>query len=324
MNKKNILITLLIIILALFLYLGTSKIFNDNNSKQYNIAFIRMKEGGQFWSSMRNGAREARTDTKTSVDFFSTVSASDITDQTQFVKEAIEKEVDAIVITPSDNEALVEPLKEAKEHGIKIIQLFNEIEDKENITDYSVMTNTKEIGLKIAEKIIKQADNKPAKVLLVSRSKQVTSSRYMEQSIMQKFVATNNINCSSLYAGSTIDLIQERIKYYLNHYDSIDYIIALDDDSSEGIAQYFNSLEEESTIYFFATSHSLSNIQNLENDIIDELLILNGFALGYQGVNTAYNILEGNDIDNQSIDYTFVTKENMFDENVQSKLFILY
>jgi len=324
MNKKNILLTIIITLLAIFLYIGGNKIINNNNNHHYNIAFIRMKEGGQFWSSMRNGAREARTDTKTSVEFFSTVSASDISMQTQFVEEAIEKEVDAIVITPSDNLDLIEPLKKAKEKGITIIQLFNEIEDDENIVDYSVMTETKEIGFKIAEKIINQANNKPANVLLVSRSKKVTSSRYMEQSIMQKFSSTSNINCASLYAGSKIDLIQERVRYYLSHYDKIDYIIALDDDSSEGITQYFNSLEKESSIYFFATSHSLSNIQNLENNIIDELLILNGFAMGYQGVNTAFNILEGNAINNQTIDYNFVTKENMFDEEIQSKLFILY
>ncbi len=324
MNKKNIMLTIIFTLIVIFLYIGGNKIVNNNKAKNYNIAFIRMKEGGQFWSSMRNGAREARTDTKTSVDFFSTVSASDISMQTQFVEEAIEKNVDAIVITPSDNMALTEPLKKAKEKGIKIVQLFNEIEDNDNIIDYSVMTNTSEIGFKIADKIIEKADNKPANVLLVSRSKNVTSSRYMEKNIMKKFSTTPNINCSSLYAGSKIDLIKERVRYYLTHYDTIDYIIALDDDSSEGITQYFNSLEKESSIYFFATSHSLSNIQNLENNIIDELLILNGFAMGYQGVNTAYNILEGNNINKQLIDYNFVTKENMFDEEIQSKLFILY
>jgi len=73
-----------------------------------------------------------------------------------------------------------------------------------------------------------------------------------------------------------------------------------------------------------ATSHSLANIQNLEKGIIDELLILNSFAMGYQGVYAANEILKGNNLNNQKIDYIFVNKENMFDENIQRKLFILY
>ncbi|MGD1821227.1 MAG: sugar ABC transporter substrate-binding protein [Pleomorphochaeta sp.] len=324
MNKKMTITLLLLIILSTFIYISNNILFGDNDEKQYKIAFIRMKEGGQFWSSMRNGAREARTDTKTSVEFFSTISAGDINDQTEFVENAIEKKVDAIVIIPSDTKALVEPLKQAKESGIKIIQLFNEIDDEENIIDFSVMTDTKEIGIKIADKIIDNANDKKVNVLLVSRSPKVTSSKYMEESIMQKFKSTTNINCSSLYAGSSINLISERIMNYINNYQALDYIIALDDDSSEGIAQYFNQEGTKKNIYFFATSHSLSNIQNLEKDIIDELLIINGFAMGYQGVNTAYNLLSSNTIDNQKIDYNFVTKENMFDEDIQNKLFILY
>lgn len=324
MNKKIKITLLILILLTSTIYIIKNINFENKTTKQYSIAFIRMKEGGQFWSSMRNGAREARTDTKNSVEFFSTISASDIDVQTQFVIDAINKKVDAIVITPSDNKALIEPLKLAKEKGIKIIQLFNEIEDYENIIDYSVMTDTKEIGIKIAEKIITDSKNLKVNVLLVSRSKNVTSSRYMEEGIMQKLKTVSNINCSSLYAGSNINLIEDRIYNYLKNYQEINYIIALDDDSSEGITQYFNSSKNKNDIYFFATSHSLSNIQNLENGIIDELLILNGFAMGYQGVFSANNLLKKESLNNQTIDYHFVTKENMFDENIQSKLFILY
>jgi ribose transport system substrate-binding protein len=325
MKKRNIIIPIILIIIAMsisvFIYINQSQ---TNETHPYKIAFIRMKEGGQFWSAMRNGAREARTDTQTSVEFFSTISASDIKVQTEFVQDAIERNVDAIVITPSDNKALIEPLREAKEKGIKIVQLYNEIDDDENIITASVMTNTYQIGTNVAKKIINKINGEKTNVLLVSRSKNVSSSRYIEKGIMDVLKSQDNIKCNSLYAGSNINRIEEILDNYLNNYQTINYIIALDDDSSEGVSKYFISHNHKDNIYYMATSHSLSNIQNLETGIIDELLILNSFAMGYQGVYAASEILNGNDIIKQDIDYIFVTKETMFDEDVQRKLFILY
>ncbi len=324
--KKKILIPIIIFIVFIVTFFVVRLISErrDLEANPYRIAFIRMKEGGQFWGSMRNGAREARTDTQTSVDFFSTVNASDIDMQIEFVNKAIEKKVDAIVITPSDTKALIEPLNLAANDGIKIIQLFNEVSQSDNSKFYSVMTNTKAIGVEIANKIINQSDNKKLNVLLVSRSINVSSSKYIEEGIMETLKKVDNINCNSLYAGSNIDLIKTRIKNYINNYQTINYIVALDDDTSEGISKYLNSKTSNNDIYFMATSHSLANIQNLEKGIIDELLILNSFAMGYQGVYAANEILKGNNLNNQKIDYIFVNKENMFDENVQRKLFILY
>lgn len=324
--KKKILIPIIILIVFIVTFFVVRLISEkrDLEANPYRIAFIRMKEGGQFWGSMRNGAREARTDTQTSVDFFSTVNASDIDMQIEFVNKAIEKKVDAIVITPSDTKALIEPLNLAANDGIKIIQLFNEVIDSDKSKFYSVMTNTKAIGVEIANKIINQSDNKKLNVLLVSRSINVSSSKYIEEGIMETLKKVDNINCNSLYAGSNIDLIKTRIENYINNYQTINYIVALDDDTSEGISKYLNSKTSNNDIYFMATSHSLANIQNLEKGIIDELLILNSFAMGYQGVYAANEILKGNNLNNQKIDYIFVNKENMFDENVQRKLFILY
>jgi len=324
--KKKILIPIIILIVFIVTFFVVRLISEkrDLEANPYRIAFIRMKEGGQFWGSMRNGAREARTDTQTSVDFFSTVNASDIDMQIEFVNKAIEKKVDAIVITPSDTKALIEPLNLAANDGIKIIQLFNEVIDSNKSKFYSVMTNTKAIGVEIANKIINQSDNKKLNVLLVSRSINVSSSKYIEEGIMETLKKVDNINCNSLYAGSNIDLIKTRIENYINNYQTINYIVALDDDTSEGISKYLNSKTSNNDIYFMATSHSLANIQNLEKGIIDELLILNSFAMGYQGVYAANEILKGNNLNNQKIDYIFVNKENMFDENVQRKLFILY
>ena len=324
--KKNLAIILtffVLLITTVVVYKQTNQPRNLSLSP-YKIAFIRMKEGGQFWGSMRNGAREARTNTATIVDFFSTVNAQDTDVQIEFVEKAIEKKVDAIVITPSSSKALVEPLKKASETGIERIQLFNEVEDKNIPNSYSVLTNTKEIGVKLADEILKKYPHKKLNILLVSRSSEISSSKYIEEGIMEKLKNVDNVSCNSLYAGSDINLIKERIQNYLQNYEPINFIIALDDDSSEGISKYFNTVKDKGDIKYIATSHSLSNIQNLEIGIIDELLILNSFAMGYQGVYTANEILNGNPPKEQKLDYIFVTKENMFDEEVQRKLFVIY
>jgi len=48
---------------------------------------------------------------------------------------------------------------------------------------------------------------------------------------METLKKVDNISCNALYAGSNIDLIKTRIENYINNYQTINYIVALDDDT---------------------------------------------------------------------------------------------
>lgn len=314
-----------IIFISLFLIIGAVFITNNfdkqTNKEPYRIAFIRMKEGGQFWGTMRNGARTARTETSTTVDFYSTVNALDIEGQIKFINTAIDRNANCIIITPCDNEKLVEPLKRAEEKGIKVIQLLNEVDDSKGLTPYRVMTKTKAIGTALGESLIKDNKELNLNVLLVSRSPAITSSKYMIEGLTELFNESNNIEYHILHTNSPYATPTQIIENYLKEHENINTIIALDDDSSEIVTNSIIKLKKGNETTLITTTHSLSNIQNLDTGIVEKILIINSFAMGYQSIFNAIELIEGKPFQPIDVDYTIVTKENMFDKNIQMKLF---
>ena len=61
----------------------------------------------------------------------------------------------------------------------------------------------------------------------------------------------------------------------------------------------------------------------LETGEVDALIVQNPYAMGYLGVENAYNLINGQFIKKKEIDTSLmiVTKENMYDDESQRLLF---
>ncbi len=319
MKKK---IALLIIVLSTLFAIVfiTQKNKIEKIDTPYRIAFIRMKEGGQFWASMRNGARDARTDTSSMLDFYSTMKTLAINEQIKYIDQAMADGVDGIIITPCDNEQLVEPLIKASSSGIKIIQLYNEVNDNDNLKSYKLMSNTREMGASLASFYLEDYKNEDKRVVILVNTTNITSTNYMIESI-DKIFDFNHIKYDVLSLDGSSDNSQEQLNEYLTNNPNVNSILALDDYCSE--CSIYVTPDFDRDFYIMATSHSLSNIQSLDNGNIDSILVVNSYAMGYQSVIDMVNILDNKKISESKLDYIFVTKENMFDEDIQKELFSL-
>lgn len=318
--KKRIILFFVILFSLFIIALSEKQENRDAINSPYRIAFIRTKEGGQFWASMRNGARDARTETSSILDFYSTMETLDSDEQLKYIEKAISDKVDGIVITPSDNEKLVEPLERATAEGIKIIQLYNEVNDSSNIESYRLMSNTFDMGHDVANFYINDFKDKNKNVLLIANTNHITSSNYMIEGISKVF-KREKINFDILYLTGDVNNSQDQLNAYLSSNDSVNSILALDDYCSEVSININQSINKD--YYIMATGHSLLNIQNLDNGTIDSILVINSYAMGYQSIIDMVAILNNEKFSGSQLDYIFVVRENMFDEEIQKNLFSL-
>ncbi|MBK5200495.1 MAG: substrate-binding domain-containing protein [Spirochaetaceae bacterium] len=318
--KKRIILLLLILSILFIIAFSETKNKNNKSETPYRIAFIRMKEGGQFWASMRNGARDARTATSSVLDFYSTMETLDINEQIKYINQAINDNVDGIVITPCDNEQLVAPLEKASSMGIKIIQLYNEVNYSDKINSIKLMSNTLNMGHDIANFYVNDYKEVVRNALIIANTNHITSSNYMIDGISRVF-KSEKIKYNVLYLTGDSNNSQYQLKVYLESHSEVDSILALDDYCSE-CSVYVTPLFNKD-YYIMATGHSLLNIQNLDNGNIDSILVVNSYAMGYQSVIGMVAILNTQKFSKTKLDYIFVTRENMFDENVQKELFSL-
>ncbi|OJF76688.1 MAG: hypothetical protein BKP49_05875 [Treponema sp. CETP13] len=325
---KNLSVIILLVLTFLVIFVPlTYNFYNNTNNDPYHIAFIRLKEGGQFWSTMRNGARTARTETGCIVDFYSGVMASDVSSQCEFVEEAIKNSVDCIIITPCNSVLMEEPLKKAAKANIKVIQLLNETTRKDNTFTntiiHSYMTNAKIVGISLAQSLLTENRSQNLNVVIVGSSEYISSEKQMEEGIRETLSKESSITTDSMYVGYDSIKIKEKVKLYLQKNKHTNMIIALNNDTSEAILNILKQTNKNHDIQFIAYSHSLTNIESLETGIVDKILVVNSFAMGYQAIYAAIDLLNNVPITNAPIDYAIVTKENMFNPKIQRKLFPL-
>lgn len=328
MKVKNIPVVFLLIFTFLVIFVPVmNTIYDNKNETPYHVAFIRLKEGGQFWSTMRNGARTARTETGCIVDFYSGVLASDVAGQYNFVDEAIKNNVDCIIITPCHSILMEESLKKAYAAGIKVIQLLNETQatnkNNNNPNFHSYMTNTKAVGITLAKSLIIKNSAQNLEVLIVGSSEYISSEKQIEDGIRETLQTSPFIKTNSIYVGYDSAKIQQQVETYLQTKPRTNVIIALNNDTSEAILNILKQQGKPDNLLFVASSHSLTNIENLETGIIDSILVVNSFAMGYQAIYAAIDLIDGKSITNASVDFAIVTKENMFEPKIQRKLFPL-
>src|SRR5215211_1209971 len=96
--------------------------------KQYKLTLIQGVKGDQFYVTMQCGAQEAAAAAGATLE----VTAPDEFDaslQTPVVNAVVAKKPDAILIAPTDTQAMIPPLTQAKAAGIKF---FNEEATTEN------------------------------------------------------------------------------------------------------------------------------------------------------------------------------------------------
>jgi ribose transport system substrate-binding protein len=95
------------------------------------IGLVMKSLGNSYFQGMDEGAKAYAAENSDKFTLISqgTQSETDIDGQIDLVKNMIAQEVDAIVIAPADSQALVAPLKEAADAGIKLVNIDVKLDD---------------------------------------------------------------------------------------------------------------------------------------------------------------------------------------------------
>ena len=142
MKKRKQWLMLVCIALAVCLVSGGMLyIRQKNNNKKWSLIYIPKTEDGtnDFWTSLISGTRMAAQECGAELEVLAPEREQDVEVQNKLLEEAIEKNPDAILFSPSSFDASDELLQEAKDKGIKItfIDSYTEQGFRECLGDYN-------------------------------------------------------------------------------------------------------------------------------------------------------------------------------------------
>ena len=314
--KRKITPIFLIILLVIPLLSGCSR--RDERQDPYRIAVSTMMQGGEFWGALKNGARNARTETGAVLEFLAPINESDYDAQIAYVEGAITQDFDAIVLAASHTSYLEDVVEKARNKGIKVVLADTRLE--KSTGDFYITADYYQVGLEMAKhafSLFTEGEN--IRALVIGSLPNSTSMNSVVSGLVSAFNAQDGSEIAYASYSFTDEAIAKKItENTLGSDDTVNLIFALEENTAHGVV---NALPPEKDIKVIAFGTTQFEVQLLEEGVIDALVVINTFNLGYRSVKAAIDLLKNTKPVEKMVDFALVTKDSMFGEQHQRLLF---
>ena len=299
---------------------GGSKEKEDtaDSSKKFTIAVIPKATMGEFWKTIHAGAIKASQEMDVDIIWKGPIKEDDREEQVQVVENFIAAKVDAIVLAPLDNRALVLPVREAKNYGIPTVIIDSGLEEDFHVS--YIATDNYKGGVLAAERIGELTGGKGK--LIVLRFIEGHASTSAREAGFLDTVKSKYPNIEILsdnqYAGATSESAYRASENLLNRFSEVEAFFCPNEISTFGTLRALQDRGIAGKIIFVGFDSSEKLIDGLEKRELQGIVLQNPFKMSYLGVKTAYNYLIGENVEKRvDTGVVVATPENMNDPEIK-------
>ncbi len=317
----------LLVLLSLVAACTNSNNPAPNTKKKLTIAVIPKGTTHEFWKSIHAGSIKAANEltaqgTEVEVIWKGPLREDDREQQIQVVEGFAAQGVSGIVLAPLDNRALVRPVSDAGRAGVPTVIIDSGLESEDFVS--FVATDNRKGGTLAADRM-GQLLNGKGKVLVLRYAEGSASTTEREEGflsqIKQKFPEIELVSTNQ-YAGATRDTAKRASENLLNQFgDQIQGIFTPNESSTAGMLLALQDIGKAGKVSFVGFDSSQAFIDALNANQLHGIVVQNPFNMGYLGVRTMVESLQGKPI-SKKIDtgVMLVTKENMETPEVNALL----
>ena len=295
--------------------------------KKLTIAVIPKGTTHEFWKSIHAGSLKAARELSSEgngIDIIwkGPLREDDREQQIQVVEGFSSQGVDGVVLAPLDNRALVRPVEEAKRAGVPTVIIDSALESN-NIVSF-VATDNRKGGMLAADKMGELLGGK-GKVLLLRYQEGSASTQDREdgftEELKKKYPGIELIS-SDQYAGATRDTAKRASENLLNRFgDEVQGIFTPNESSTAGMLLALQDIGKAGKITFIGFDTSETFTEAMRNKQLQGFVVQNPFSMGYLGVRTMVEHLEGKPVEKQiDTGVTLVTADNLNSPEIQTQL----
>jgi ribose transport system substrate-binding protein len=288
-----------------------------HQGKQRVIAVVPKGQAHIFWQTVHAGAKAAGEKFGATILWNGPALEIEISKQINILEDLINRRVDGIVVAPSDQKALVPVIESAIRRGIPVT-IFDSGAQTESYLSF-VSTDNYQGGVRAARRMAEVLGQR-GKVAVVGVMPGGASTTQRENGFRETL--------DKEYPGVKVVAFQygmsDRAKSLavaedmLTGHPDLDGIFGPNESSSIGAAQAVKGRGLTGKVKVIGFDSSPSLITDLEEGVIDSLIVQNPFAMGFEGVKTVCEKLDGK-VPQRRIDtgVTLVTKGDLTDPKIQ-------
>ncbi len=323
---KHILFYIVLFTFGAMLFAGCGGSGDDGDasgvSDTLSIAVIPKGTTHEFWKSIHAGAVKAQREIgNVEIIWKGPLKEDDREEQVQVVETFIASRVDAIVLAPLDDRALVMPVRSALEQNIPTVIIDSDLQGDYHIS--FVATDNYKGGQLAGDRMGELLGGRGKLVVLRyqegSASTTAREAGFLD-TIKSKYPGIEILS-DNQYAGATTETAQNVAENLLNRFGGLDAFFSPNESSTFGSLRAIQDAGLTENIIFVGFDSSEKLIEAMEKGEIQGLVLQNPFKMGYEGVKTAVAHLNGETVEKQiDTGVTLATPENMNDPNIQALL----
>lgn len=293
----------------------------DGASRKSYVAVITKSTTSDFWKEVYSGVSAAATEYNLEVTFDGPDNEEDYETQNEMLLEAAANGAEVIVFSAVDYNANAETVNQIIAQGVQVISIDSDVNS--NMVSARIGTDNYNAGVMAGEAALESKES-VLKIGIVNFDENSANGQEREAGFVDTVLSDERVEIvETINVISTTQAAAEGTKEMLELYPEINTIVTFNEWTSLGVGAAIEELGLGEATHVVAFDNNVVSVGMLETGIVDALIVQNPFAMGYLGVEKAYQLINNIEIED-GIDTatTTVTKENMFEEEYQRILFL--
>ncbi len=306
MSHRQRLVLIAIFVISLLLLTSCNR-----NSGKKVIAVIPKGVSHFFWKSIEAGALAAGRDFGVEIRWKGAAQETDYTTQINIVEDAINSRVDGIVLAPSHGDSLVPVVLRAQREGIPVTIFDSGISTDEYLA--YVATDNRQGGVVGAERLAEKLGGKGEVAILGTKKGSVSTDQRengFQDTIKEKFPGIQIVQF--LYGEADRAKSLDKATDILTGHPNLNGIFASNESSTVGAVQAIKQKGLVGKVVLVGFDSSPNLIDDLRAGSLDSLVLQNPYKMGYEGVKTIVDKLNGREpVRLQDTGVKLLTRENL-------------
>lgn len=282
------------------------------SAQRTRIAVIPKGTSHEFWKSVQAGALKAGEELGVEVIWKGPAREDDRDDQIKVVEDFTTQKVNGIVIAPLDDTALVRPLKEAKDAGIRVTIIDSGL-NWDGYESFAATDNTH--GGELAGEELGRLLGGKGSIVMMRYVEGSASTRQREEGFL-KVITTKypeiKVLSSDRYGGATLESCLKAAEDLLTRFPEFDGAYAPNEPSAAALMKAINDAKRKDKVRLVGFDASKALVEGLHSGAIDALVVQNPLRMGELGVRAMVDALAGKTVEKRiDTGCTLVTKANM-------------
>ena len=320
-SNKNMFILVVAILLVLTLMTSTSAlIMSGIREDPVTVSVVIDDSSSGRWSSFISGLEQAAKDTGIKVNVVSTTKNMTLPQQSQLINDELAAGADGIILQFTSSSGTQEMISDISRKAVLLlVDTSAEMDVDVEGRSACIQVDNLELGRALANEVRISLGND-----LKGRTIGIIAGTQKQNAIKERLQGfKENIESSGaiiIWTDNSIMNVSDKISTRQEN-DRADILVALDNSALEAACEY--GMKQEQPPYIFGEGTSIKVVSYVDDGLITSMVVPNEYYMGYQSVMAVARRLDNRltPMEDETIAFRVVNRENLFDENNQRMFF---